>query len=57
MGSQESIMKAMVAKLVGLQKRGSDYGMMNLIFGLFWAAGSALMGLFYDIALIYTETT
>lgn len=53
MGSQESIMKAMVAKLVGPQKRGSAYGMMNLIFGLFWAAGSALMGLFYDMALIY----
>ncbi len=53
MGSHESIMRAMVAVLVVPQKRGSAYGMMNLIFGLFWAAGSALMGFFYDISLTY----
>lgn len=53
MGSQESIMRAVVAELVSAKKRGSAYGMMNLIFGLFWAAGSALMGFFYDRSLPY----
>jgi MFS family permease len=53
MGSQESIMKALVAVLVAPKKRGSAYGIMHLVFGLFWAAGSALMGFFYDINLFY----
>lgn len=53
MGSQESIMRAVVAELVSAKKRGSAYGMMNLSFGLFWAAGSALMGFFYDRSLPY----
>lgn len=53
MGSQESIMRAMVAVLVPPQKRGSAYGLMYLVFGLFWAAGSALMGYFYDISWLY----
>ena len=53
MGSQESIMRAVVADLVPTNKRGSAYGVLNMIFGICWAAGSAIMGLFYDISLIY----
>jgi MFS family permease len=53
LGSHESIMRAIVAELVGPEKRGSAYGVMNLIFGLFWAAGSALIGFLYDRSLIY----
>jgi len=53
MGSQESIMRAIVASLAPPEKRGTAYGVLNLIFGLFWAAGSALIGIFYDISLFY----
>ncbi len=53
MGAQESIMRAAVATFVPPQKRGAGYGMLNLVFGVFWAAGSAIKGLFYDISLIY----
>lgn len=52
-GSQESIMRAVVAELVPQYKRGSAYGILNLGFGVFWAIGSAIMGLFYDISLVY----
>jgi MFS family permease len=53
MGAQETVMRAIVAHLVPPQKRGSAYGVMNMAFGIFWAAGSAVMGLFYDISLLY----
>lgn len=53
MGAQESIMRAIVATLVSPNKRGSAYGVLNLVFGVFWAAGSALMGFFYDISIVY----
>lgn len=53
MGAQESMMRAIVAELVPPSKRGSAYGILNLGFGVFWALGSAIMGLFYDISLIY----
>ncbi len=54
MGAQESIMRAIVAVLTSPDRRGSAYGMMNLIFGLFWAAGSALIGFLYDLSPLYT---
>ena len=50
-GSQESIMRAVVAHLVPPEKRGSAYGVFNLIYGIANAAGSAFMGLFYDVSL------
>ena len=53
LGSQESIMRAVVAGLAPPSKRGSAYGTLNLVFGVFWAAGSAVIGFFYDIAVFY----
>jgi MFS family permease len=52
LGSQESIMRAVVANLVPPTRRGGAYGMMYLIFGSFWAVGSFVMGWLYDISLI-----
>jgi MFS family permease len=51
MGAQESILKATVADLVPTQKRGTGYGLFNTGFGIFWFAGSALMGYLYDVSL------
>jgi MFS family permease len=51
LGAQESIMRAVVANLVPMNKRGTAYGFLNLWFGVFWFLGSALMGYLYDISL------
>ncbi|CDZ80260.1 multidrug resistance protein MdtH [Candidatus Rubidus massiliensis] len=50
-GSQESIMRAVVADLVPIEKRGTAYGILNAWFGIFWFFGSALMGFLYDFSL------
>lgn len=50
-GSQESIVRAVVANLVQMNKRGTAYGLLNIWFGVFWFLGSALMGFLYDVSL------
>jgi MFS family permease len=52
LGTQESIMRAVVANLVRMNKRGTAYGVLNIWFGVFWFLGSALMGFLYDVSLI-----
>jgi len=51
MGAQESIMRAAVAGMVSVDKRGTAYGIFNTGYGVFWFVGSALMGFFYDFSL------
>ncbi|MBK8985072.1 MAG: MFS transporter [Chloroflexi bacterium] len=51
MGAQESVMRAAVAGMVSPDRRGSAYGVFNTGYGLAWFAGSALMGVLYDISL------
>lgn len=51
LGTQESIMRAVVANLVQMNKRGTAYGLLNIWFGVFWFLGSALMGFLYDVSL------
>ncbi len=51
MGAQESIMRAAVANMIPMYKRGSAYGVFNAGYGIFWFLGSALMGIFYDISI------
>jgi len=48
MGAQESIMRAGVARMAPRAMRGTAFGIFNTGFGLFWFAGSALMGVLYD---------
>ncbi len=48
MGAQESILKAAVADLIPVNRRGTAFGLFNTVFGLFWFAGSAVMGFLYD---------
>jgi MFS family permease len=52
MGAQESIMRAAVADMVAADKRGSAYGIFNAGYGIFWFAGSALMGILYDLHIM-----
>lgn len=52
MGAQESIMRAVVAEMVPLARRGTGYGVFNAGYGIFWFLGSASMGILYDFSLI-----
>ena len=52
LGSQESIMRAVVANLVQKDTRGTAYGTMNVFFGISWFLGSALMGFLYDASIL-----
>lgn len=47
-GAQQSALRAGIAELVPSERRGSAYGIFNTVYGLFWFAGSATMGLLYD---------
>jgi MFS family permease len=53
LGAQESIMRSVVASLVLPNQRGTAYGLMNLVFGVFWAIGSIVIGFLYDISSLY----
>lgn len=53
MGAQESILKAVVAGLVSKEKRATAYGIFYTVFGSAWFIGSMLIGLFYEIEIIY----
>jgi len=52
MGAQESIMRAAVAGMVPMNRRGSAYGIFNAGYGIFWFLGSALLGILYDASLL-----
>lgn len=51
MGAQESVMRAAVARMVSRDRRGAAYGLFHAGYGLAWFAGSALLGLLYDVSL------
>ncbi len=51
MGAHQSLMRAIVGKMVGQTKRASAYGIFNMGYGVAWFAGSAIMGILYDISL------
>jgi MFS family permease len=48
MGAQESVLRAAVADMVPVARRGLSYGIFNSVFGVSWFAGSALMGILYQ---------
>jgi MFS family permease len=51
MGAQESIMRAVVADMVPVDKRAGAYGVFNMGYGVLWFGGSALIGVLYDVSL------
>ncbi len=51
MGAQESILKAAVTRLTPKARRSTGFGVFQTSFGLFWFAGSWLMGVLYDRSL------
>lgn len=51
MGTQSSLMKAIVADMVAANKRGSAYGIFNTGYGILWFIGSVLIGRLYDYSI------
>lgn len=41
-------MRAAVAAMAPKDKRGTAFGTMNMIYGVAWFGGSALLGILYD---------
>lgn len=53
MGIQETVMRAAIADLTPVEKRGFAYGVFNAAYGASWFLGSALMGLLYELSINY----
>jgi predicted MFS family arabinose efflux permease len=51
MGVHESIIPAAVATMIPAHRRPSAYGVFTAGYGIFWFAGSAIMGAVYDVSL------
>jgi MFS family permease len=51
LGAQDATLRAGIAKVVSMNKRGSAFGAFNGVYGVAWFAGSALMGLMYASSL------
>lgn len=44
MGGQETILRAALADLTSVKKRGTVYGIFNTLYGGAWFAGSLMLG-------------
>jgi MFS family permease len=53
MGIQETIMRAAIADLTPVERRGFAYGVFNTAYGAGWLLGGALMGLLYEPSINY----
>lgn len=51
LGVQDASLRAGIAQVVSMNKRGSAFGSFNAIYGVMWFGGSAVMGLLYDHSL------
>ncbi len=44
-------MRAAIAEMVPMNRRGAAYGIFNTGYGVFWFLGSALMGFLYGVSI------
>ncbi len=51
MGMHETIMKAAIADITPMRKRGTGYGIFNFGYGMAMLAGGYVAGLIYDISI------
>lgn len=52
MGAQETILRAALADLTSINKRGTAYGIFNTLYGGAWFAGSLVLGWLYELNLL-----
>lgn len=50
MGAQQSLLRAAIANMVPVERRGAAYGIFNTAYGVLWFAGSAAMGALYGVS-------
>ena len=48
MGAQETVLRAALADLTSVSKRGTAYGIFNALYGGAWFAGSLVLGWLYE---------
>jgi predicted MFS family arabinose efflux permease len=53
MGIQETIMRAAIADLAPVERRGFAYGIFNTAYGAGLFLGAALMGQLYELSINY----
>lgn len=51
MGAQQSTLRARIADMVPIERRGSAYGIFNTAYGILWFAGSSVIGIVYGRSL------
>jgi len=49
MGGQETVLRAALADLTSIKKRGWAYGVFNTLYGGAWFAGSIVLGILYEM--------
>jgi len=52
MGAQDSLLKAILSRVIPREKRSTAFGIFDTVFGIAWFAGSAAMGLLYDQSVL-----
>jgi predicted MFS family arabinose efflux permease len=52
MGTQDSLLKAVLTDTLPPEKRSTGFGVFDTGFGIAWFAGSAAMGLLYDRSIL-----
>jgi predicted MFS family arabinose efflux permease len=50
-GAQDASLRAGIAQIVSMNKRGTAFGAFNGVFGVSWFVGSSVMGLLYEHSL------
>jgi MFS family permease len=51
MGTQESVMRAVIGSMAPRERRGTAFGLFHTVFGVAWFIGSALLGIVYDYSV------
>jgi MFS family permease len=51
LGAQDACLRAGIAQVVSMNKRGTAFGAFNGVYGVAWFLGSAVMGLLYGVSL------
>lgn len=52
LGAQQATLRAGIAQLISMDKRGNAYGVFNAVYGVLWFLGSVSMGVLYDYSLV-----
>lgn len=50
MGAQQALLRAAIANMVPVERRGAAYGIFNTAYGVLWFVGSAATGALYGVS-------